>query len=35
MRPKSINGKQLNSSTFVALIKGYIEIINSGELPTI
>lgn len=30
MRPKTINGKQLNGHTFVDLIKGYIEIINSG-----
>lgn len=35
VKPKSINGKFLTGSMFVELIKGYIDIINKGSIPTV
>lgn len=34
-KPKTFNGIKLNSESFINLVKEYIEIMNSGKLPTI
>jgi hypothetical protein len=35
VKPKTINGRTLNGRMFVELIKGYINTINKGALPTV
>jgi hypothetical protein len=35
LKPKSINGKTLNSSMFLALALEYTEAINAKETPTV
>ena len=35
VKAKCINGRKMNGSMFVELIKGYISIINQGALPTV
>lgn len=35
VRPKMINGKQLNGDMFWNLCKSYVEAINKGAIPSI
>ncbi len=34
-KPKTFNGLKLNSESYLNIIKEYIEVMNSGKLPTI
>jgi hypothetical protein len=35
MKPKALNGKELNGEMFISLIKSYLSAINGGAVPNI
>lgn len=35
MKPKTLNGKELNGEMFISLIKSYLSAINGGAVPNI
>lgn len=35
MKPKEINGQQMDGNLWIALIQQYLEALNNGSVPTI